>query len=154
MWTRAVLCVATPHQRPILNSILHSFLWPNSWSKGSILWVEATTGNCTPLSCNSVIPSKFPRCMKSRSRWEVLWSEEIFLHHRVLSSYSKLSTQWRPLDDNLKTRTRVHTCDGQMVLWLVNPKFTNIKAQFHLDAVFAHLTLFLFQELLDHRRAP
>ena len=49
----------------------------------------------------------------------------------------------------------VHICDGQMVPWLVNPKLANIKAKFHLDAALAQLMLLvLFQELLDHRRAP
>ena len=67
-------------------------------------------GKCTPPSYKSVTPSKSPGCtMKSHSRWVLLWFEEIFLHHRILSSYSKLSTQWRPPDHNLKTRTRVGT---------------------------------------------
>ena len=80
---------------------------PSSFRVAGTCWglAEAAMGKCTPPSYKSVTPSKSPGCtMKSHSRWVLLWFEEIFLHHRILSSYSKLSTlQGLPQDHNLKT---------------------------------------------------
>ena len=92
----------------------HTTLWQNSWTTGSTLWMEATRNNCMLPGYKSGTLSKFPGCMRSRSPWQLLWSEEIFLHHTILSSCSILSIQWWPQEHSLKIlvkrRTRMISC--------------------------------------------
>ena len=101
-------------------------------------------------SYKSATLSKFPGCMTIHSPWQPLWSEQIFLHHRILNSCSNSSTQWWPPapDYNLKTRV-----NSQVMFPKVEKAnmSTAVLGMCYLDDVSAQLTL---HQMLVHRRAP